>query len=554
MSLKNKAVSAYLVAGFALLLMFSSCSQLPDHARYIPKDATVVAGINFKSLSKKIAWNAITGSKLFKEMQQRLPQKSENDALSGIEKSGIDFFNTIYLYTKPDKRLANGNRVCLIVPLSDATDFENYIKKLAPGINISLKGDRKESMLYGSMYLGWTKKLLIMTNVIDGGMDQDAAKQAQGADAENAAEMDNAFGVTSENSIISNKPFAKLEKFGHDVSLWVNYDQIFTRYMNESVSEKMGGMSINNTLWKDAIFTCGFDFKAGKITGDVNYYLSEELKEIGEEFGAKPADPDMIERLPKNGLSMLSAWRLSPVALKKTVEKTGMLGLINLGLGAQGLTLDNALDAFTGDMALVINNVSLKNVVETDDLMGEPVSHSTQKPEFDATFALEINKMENFKKIFRVYAAAGDLTQLSANLYTYPVGLKDSIYMLIGDKFVVASNKLKNVNGYNNGDFKKVEMPGQMKSGVTGHPYAMFFDIREMSKKIDAGVVNTPHDSVVLEESKKLLSSILINGGECKDNCMQTHIDINFANETENSIFSLMDYGLKISDADRVVK
>ena len=63
------------------VVFFSACNHIPDHARYIPKDAVAVAGINLKSLSKKIAWNMITGSKLFKEMQSRIPQKNAKDAM-----------------------------------------------------------------------------------------------------------------------------------------------------------------------------------------------------------------------------------------------------------------------------------------------------------------------------------------------------------------------------------------------------------------------------------------------------------------------------------------
>jgi len=35
------------------LVLTSACRQIPDHVRYIPKDAIMVAGLNLKSLSKK---------------------------------------------------------------------------------------------------------------------------------------------------------------------------------------------------------------------------------------------------------------------------------------------------------------------------------------------------------------------------------------------------------------------------------------------------------------------------------------------------------------------
>lgn len=130
-----------------VITLFSACSKIPDHARYIPKDAVMVTGINLKSFSKKIAWNVITGSKLYKEMHARIPEKNAQDALSGIEKSGIDFANTIYVYAKTDNRYTGGQKVVGLVPLSDAGDWEAYVKKTFPDAAITQHGDRKETSL-----------------------------------------------------------------------------------------------------------------------------------------------------------------------------------------------------------------------------------------------------------------------------------------------------------------------------------------------------------------------------------------------------------------------
>src|ERR1700744_5330666 len=108
--------------------LFSACSNIPNHAQYIPKDAIGVVGINLRGLSKKIAWNVITGSKLFKEMQSRIPEQNTKDAMSSIEKSGIDFSNTLYVYVKTDTRLKGSNRITGLVPLTDAGQWEAYVK------------------------------------------------------------------------------------------------------------------------------------------------------------------------------------------------------------------------------------------------------------------------------------------------------------------------------------------------------------------------------------------------------------------------------------------
>src|SRR3954467_11860374 len=114
------------------VFLFSACSKLPDHARYIPKDAVAVAGINLKSLSKKIAWNMITGSKLFKEIQKRMPQQNAKDAMMGIEKAGLEISSTFYVYVSADTRYKGGNRVTGLIPLADAARWEAYVKQVFP--------------------------------------------------------------------------------------------------------------------------------------------------------------------------------------------------------------------------------------------------------------------------------------------------------------------------------------------------------------------------------------------------------------------------------------
>src|ERR1700752_1108150 len=94
--------------GYLLILLsvvlLGACSKVPDNARYIPDDVVAVAGINLRSLSKKIAWNLITGSKLYKEIRKNMPAKNTGDMIGGIENAGLDVSNTFYVYTRPDTR------------------------------------------------------------------------------------------------------------------------------------------------------------------------------------------------------------------------------------------------------------------------------------------------------------------------------------------------------------------------------------------------------------------------------------------------------------------
>ena len=215
-----------LICMLLVLALMSACSKMPDHARYIPKDAVAVAGINLKGLSRKIAWAVITDSKLFKEMQDRISEKNTKDAMNGIEKAGIDFLNTLYVYVKTDNRFRGGNRITGIVPLSDAGQWEDYIKKVIPGVQITQHGGHKEASLGRDMYVGWSSNVLMIMNVMTpdqgGDMGSNGGVNKPSDATALSAEMEQAFSVTTENSIKGNRYFNELDAQGHDISFLLN--------------------------------------------------------------------------------------------------------------------------------------------------------------------------------------------------------------------------------------------------------------------------------------------------------------------------------------------
>ena len=540
------------IAILLVVLIFSSCSKRPEHVNYIPKDAVAVAGINLKSLSKKIAWNMITGSKLFNEMKKRFPEKSSKDAMSGIEKAGIDPFNTFYVYVKTDNRFKGGNRITGLVPLNDANAWETYVKQVFPKVQITQHGDRKEASLGTDMYVGWNKNLLIIINVLADNDLQDNSSRNKGtemAQADISAEMENAFSVKKENSIVQNKHFEELELKGHDISFWLNYEQLMLNYSSE-MADKMGGLTLSNSLWKDIAFTVGFDFIKGKIAGEMHYYLSDSLKSIGAEFGGANADNDMISRLPGKNMDMLLAMHISPKGLKDLMEKFGLLGMANAGLRMQDMNVDNVLDAFTGDMAIVMNDFSITTQKVKEEFMGEVIEHEVQKPNLSMSYVVKINKKENFQSLLKLAKDAGLKTM--GNGFVVPLDEKDSVYIVMNDQYAVVSNKNNYAQGILNADFKGQKMSSTASSVINGYPWAMFIDVDELFKGIDPSISHSAHDSAIVAESKKLLSSFSFNGGAFKNNGFEYHLDISFKNTEENSLIELMDFGMKLSDANNL--
>ncbi len=535
----------YAVCICLILVITSGCSHTPDHARYIPKDATIVIGVDLKSLTKKVAWNALTGSDLFKKIQERLSGKPGTpDALAD---AGVDAMNTIYLYIKGDKRYRDNNRITALIPLSDAGKWENYIKTTFPNAQIVQKNGRKEAKLTDNMYAGWNSKLLIIMNVVN------IADYTGSANTPNTAknpillpaEMDAAFSVMEENTLIGDARFRKLQTEAHDIFFWTNYDQLMGQYMTQSNDGgMMGGLSMASNLWKNAALTAGFDFEKGKIAGTMHYYAANDIRGICKEMGATNADKDMIDRLPSKNLDMLITMHLSTKGVRALLDKMGMLGLMNVALSQQGMDADYVLDAFTGDMAVALNDLTIKEVAMQTPLNGEMMK--SNRPDLNFLYVLKINKKQNFDKLVGIAQNAG-LTQTGTNTYVLPYSLTDSIYLITNNTYALITNKQANAVNYMQGTNKGQKLPAN--ANVYGHPTAFYFDMQQIAKAINPSMMAADgRDSAMIEETKNLLDNMDIHGGAFTGDAFEYHIALNFMNKKENSLLQLMDFAMKVND------
>ncbi len=542
--------SRFIVLFSVAVTLLYACNKVPDHRRYIPKDAALVAGIDLKSLGKTIAWNMITGSKLFKEMEKKVPQKNGTDIMSGLGNAGIDALNTFYVYLKTDKRFNSGIKVTALVPLSNSGDWETYVKKNFPQAVVKKHNDIQTASLSKDMYVGWNNNLLIIINAASGSVDETNTNQPTTAPVDMEMELDAAFSITNDNSIIADKNFTKLENSGHDITLWINYEEIMSQYGNEGMASKMGGVSLAPAIWKGTAFACGFDFKKGKITGDLTYYSSKEMSEVYKEFGATNASQEMVERLPAKDLDMLLAMHLSPKGIRSMLTKTDMLGLANAGLASvDEMDVDKLLDAFTGDIAFTMNSLSVEKA--TGNYMEEGRPEQTTKA--GVCYIMKINKQENFQKIMDIAGKTGMLLPDTRNAATkgfvVPVSVRDSFYILVQYPYVVISNKYPQAKAAIEGGDKANKLPANILSEVTGHPLGLYFDIQQSIQKFNVGNATNESDSILYAESRKLLTNFSLNGGEFKDDAMQTHLEVNFTNKDESSIIVLLNYGMKITEA-----
>lgn len=551
----NRLSTLLLVA----VLGLSACSNMPDHAKYIPKDALVVVGLNTKEVGKKMAWNAIMGSELLENMQK----EKTGSAISDPAEIGIEMMSTSYVYIKEDKRFKNGNRVTALVPLEDAAKWEAFITKNFPEAAIKPQEKYKEALLAEGMYAGWSKDLLVLMNSIelpdvhlslDSTLPDTMAIRTVATDVTQlSAEMATAFTIAKENSLTGNDRFSKMENGDHDITLWINYDRMMSEFAGAG---NMMGLSLSNTLWKDAALSAGFDFEKGKIGGDILYYVPEGLKPVAKELGKTDADKEMIERLPGENLDMLMAWHLAPQGLKGLLEKTGVLGFINLALSGQDLSVDEILGAFTGDMVVSMNNFKLTVdttthnkvtvIVDSTDTVDTATANLKYSGDMQFTYALKIGKKESFHKLLQLAAKSGALSATGNNTYNLKTD-GSTATLMIDDKYCVISNHPANATAYLQGSFKNQPKAGAAE--ISGNPFGIFFNAQGMMNSLSEELVSASADKRALAESKKLLKDVHFTGGSFSSSAFSYKMSINFINQSENSLLQIMDFAMRMSKA-----
>lgn len=536
----QKRISA-LLGMLAIMLVLGACNSQPDHARYIPKDAYMVTGLNAKALTKKVTWNIITGSKLFKQMQEQTPDKKSID----LENSGIDIMSTYYVYVKNSGSIS---KFVGLVPLSNVAMWESFMKKTFPSATVKPQGARKLASFGNNIYGGWDNNLLIIM-VATPNVQNDMMGGSMGgnvvSDSAVAVEMDNAFNVTKENALTGNPRFAKLLAEGHDMIFWMNHEEMMNQYMSGSAAKMMSGITMSKALWKDAVMAAGLDFEKGKIAGDMRTYVGDDMKEVAREMGSTNVDKDMIDRLPKQNLDAAMCLHVSPKGLRAILDKAGLLGLANIALSSQGIDADYALQAFTGDMAVTVNDLQMTRAPKvdiTDD--GDVKNGWDYKASMNAIYVLKINKKENFNKILQL-AVNGNLARINDNTYAMPISSTDSIIIVAGENYAVVTNRSINAAKFLQGSNK-----GQKSEALTqigNHPGGLYVDMQEGLKWLTPDFAdNNGMDNTKMQAFKSLLENIRMEGGEFKDGAYNYHMSINFMNKDENSLLTLMDFGVKM--------
>lgn len=502
----------------------SACSRTPDHARHIPSDALFVVGVNTRELGREIAWDALTGNKSFRKLKERSRHAAPAEALSQLQHAGIRFSSTTYMYLRTDRRYDRDLQTTLLVPLSDVSQWEAYVKRIFPGVPVRQREGYREILVEDEAVAGWNNKLLVVMNVVQGNTPATLPGYPAVVDTQQtSAGIADVFLTSRKKGITADNRFRKMEQAGHDLTLWVNYDAAMAHTMGSGLTG-MAAMGIAGALWRGAVLMTGIDFERGRIRGKLKYYVPEALREIYSTFGDAGVDEDMMHRVSPHNLHLLAGGRIPVDGIRRLLDQTGLSSIAALALIGSGLTTDQVFHAFAGDVIVAVNNFS-------------PAAADTGfRAEMNFLCALKIGRKDAFGKLVSFTVAEKMLIPAGENTYT--INNKDipTAVLIVDQKYAVISNTITSAHDWLRMKGGKQQLPAVAVKAVSGHSAGLFIDMAAA----DANVYGA--DAVIPAAASTLLRYVSFSSEPFRDGAYNARMEITFREEKENSLLLLLDF------------
>lgn len=462
-----KKIARLITILFAVAVAITSCnSNKPTLAKYIPKDAVAVIGLNAKSITEKLA----TGN-LSLDTLAAILTSNEGDSTADSNKwnelktSGIDLAAPFYAFFKTTSSIMDGSTstVGVVASIKDVAVFEQYLKKKKPGGDIKTDGDYSYLALGEDFVVGWKDNVAILSQVHGGRNAPGVYATGEGTLSQQL--LKKLFGQATSESVLSLDAYKNVEKAGGDM----------TFFFNASAGQgALSALSLTKAsdLIADSYTTGSVNFDNGKVTAVLTGYTGKALGDILEKHPGHAIDVDALNKYPLQADGFVSI-SFDPQVLVDILKFAGADGMINQTLTQNfNLTLEDVAKAFKGDVGVAFSITDGGEKPVTD--LGIPT-----KPPFVFVFNSAIGDKASYDKVISALAAKG--VQLPKE-GTVKIPLMGDIAISVTDKNLVLASDATVLQQYLAGSPAKSAIPADVKEKIKGKSFAMYMDVEKLDK------------------------------------------------------------------------
>jgi hypothetical protein len=290
------------------------------------------------------------------------------------------------------------------------------------------------------------------------------------------------------------------------------------------------------TLLAGCFYTGAVNFEKGKVLVDGVSYIGKDLAAIYKKYGNMEADLEMLEKYPSQNITGFIVYGFDFRMIGDIVKSTGLDGIANMGLQSSGLTLDDILNAFKGQLVFVASDFEVKKkpslYIEGD---------STTSPESKWVFAMKVGDKAAFDKVMSSPMLKGFFTK-QGNGYVLTQDMPGMPAISITDKLVTSASDSALLQNYLAGKGKAGGLDNDFVGKIKGNPMGAYVNFEKI-------VNNIPDEEIPQEgralagKFKGLLKDMTAVSNSFDGKTQHSEIVLNFKNETENSLVQLVNLG-----------
>ncbi|GEP95207.1 DUF4836 family protein [Chitinophaga cymbidii] len=535
--MKRTLTRALLSMTGAAMLLLAACSKTPEQGKHIPKSAALVLGINSKQIQQKLVTEGLTVEKLFESLQQKDTSNAMTKAMKEAENSGVDLQSDVYVAMVPGE--SGPAYIAAYAALKDASKFEAFIKEkskkeVKAGTDFKYVADEN-----GNGVLGFDKNMVIGIFGFDpnsarfGGRDQTPG----GLDEKSATDiLNNLFHMKADESIAGVESFKAVHKEKGDVVFWMSSEQIYA--FNPGTPTGMGALMSNNMkkLTAGSFQTAAVHFENGKIRVNSLSYAGKEMQDIMKKYPMEKVNISMLENYPSEDIFGFALLNFDLRMIGDIIKLVGMDGLANVGLAEAGLTLDDILKAFKGELALIGSDFSVKSQPSEWDS-----SYKVTKPELKWVFNMKVGDKAAFEKVMNS-PMVGQMFTKQGEEYVpnQPLG---PVAVSINDKRILAASDASLLSAYDAGK-GKANVESSVLSKTKGSVMSMYLSVEKLVNNIPAEEMKLP-DSV-LNDLKGLLKDFTVVTEPSSGKTQKSVLELNFKNENQNTLVQITNFTTKM--------
>ncbi|KAA9039144.1 DUF4836 family protein [Ginsengibacter hankyongi] len=539
-----------LFVGVAFL--FTSCSKKNEEGKMIPKNAMFVVQLNTKSLKEKLTWNDIKNSNWYNMALEQSQDKAMSNPeikkiLDNPENSGIDLNSSLVFFV--GKNPGTEGEAVLEGSIKNADNFAQFNKSFDSSATVSKDGDLNILKLHDKAVVAWNDKHFVYAFDASNAssrfnpMNNNTGNQTNVAPLVDksvglAATCKNLFSLKSDSSLAENEKFTKLLKEKGDIHAWVNSEEI----MKSSSSLGMLGMLKLDVFFKDNIGTYSVNFDNGKI--DINHkgYAGKEFSDFLKKYSGGSINTDMIKNIPSQNVLGVLAINYKPEAIKELIKLMGMDGFLNMYSSQMGFNLDDFVKANKGDLTLAVSDLSIKNgSTINNQAAADSTTPSFTKPDFNVLFSVSIGDKTSFQKLLDAGKKIGG--EMGRNDTSIAYGQNDKVFAITNHQHFLNDYLAGNAN--NKYDFI---------DKLSGHSVGLYIDIHKILSVMANEKINDADKKLLMDESLKLWNNVYVTTGDFKDNALTGHTEINFIDQSTNSLKQLNHYFDAIAKVEKEKK